>query len=359
MMDMMPFDRFAYPWALAFLAIVPIVLIIALFRSRRARVLYPSAGLAALAGTSLRTRLIRLPLILRTLALASLIVALARPQDITGLTRTTTDGIAMQLVIDRSNSMTEMIELDGESINRLEAVKKIAQEFIAGDGKDLKGRDGDMIGVIAFGSFADTVCPLVREHEALLDLVGNIRISPLSTDQGTAIGDAVSLAAARLREAEKEIALGRGDSPLEDGEPADFTIKGKAIILLTDGRNNRGQIEPLAAANVCKEWGIRLYTIGISGGYMELGGMRIPRSGAIDEQTMTLMAEATGGRFFLADDAASLREIYSVIDEIEKTEIETSESVDYVERFTPFAAFGLALLALEALLAGTWLRRAL
>ena len=322
--------------------------------------LHPGAGLARLAGASVRTRLLVLPLVLRVLALAALVLALARPQDVQGLVRTTTEGIALQLVIDRSSSMTETIDIDGRSTTRLDAVKQVASEFIEGNGDDLKGREGDMIGVIAFGSYADTICPLVREHDALLELVGDIRVSPLRSDQGTAIGDAVSLAAARLREAEKEIARGLGDDAARDpGAKPDFSIKSKAVILLTDGRNNRGQIEPLQAAQLCADWGITLYTIGIGGGYTELAGLRIPMGGSLDERTMTQMAVATGGRFFLADDAQSLRDIYAVIDELETTEIETSESVDYTERFPPFAAAGLALLALEVLLSSTWLRRSL
>lgn len=355
--DLLPFDRFAMPWALTLLALVPVLAAIAWARSRRSRVLFPGAGLARLAGTSVRTRLLGLPLLIRALALASLVVALARPQDVQGLVRTTTDGIAMQLVIDRSRSMTEGIAIDGQNTTRLEAVKQVAKEFIAGNGDDLPGRPGDMIGVIAFGSYADTVCPLVREHEALLELVSGVDVSPLQADQGTAIGEAVALAAARLREAEQEIARGLGDGDTE--KDPDFSIKSKAIVLLTDGRNNRGEIGPIAAAELCRDWGITLYTIGIGGGAIEVRGLRIPRSGSIDERTMSEMAELTGGRFFLADDAEALREIYAVIDELETTEIETSESVDYTERFTPFAASGLALLALGSVLSSTWLRRSL
>lgn len=358
MTDWLPFDRLAHPWGLALLVLVPAAIAIGWARSRRGCVLHPGAGLARLAGASVRTRLLGLPLLLRALALAALVVAIARPQDVRGLVRTTTEGIALQLVIDRSSSMTETIDIDGASTTRLAAVRQVAREFIAGNGEDLEGRAGDMIGVIAFGSYADTICPLVREHNALLELVGDIRVSPLRSDQGTAIGDAVSLAAARLREAEREIARGRGDD-LGAEETPDFSIKSKAIVLLTDGRNNRGQIEPLQAAQLCVDWGITLYTIGIGGGYTEIAGLRIPNAGSLDERTMTDMAELTRGRFFLADDAQSLRDIYAVIDGLETTEIETSESVDYTERFTPFAAAGLALLALEALLAGTWLRRSL
>lgn len=361
-MDALPFDRFGSPWMLLLLAGVPVAVLVAWARSRRSRVLYPGAGLARHAGTSVRARLIHLPLLIRALALASLVVALARPQDVQGLVRTTTEGIAMQLVIDRSRSMTEGIEIDGARTTRLEAVKQIAQEFIAGNGDDLPGRAGDMIGVIAFGSFADTISPLAREHAALLELVRDVDISPLQADQGTAIGEAVALAAARLREAEQEIARGLGDKASRDreaDEKPDFAIKSKAIVLLTDGRNNRGEIGPIAAADLCKQWGITLYTIGIGGGSVEIRGFLVPTGGSIDKRTMTEMAEMTGGRFFMADNADSLREIYGVIDELETTEIETSESVDYTERFVPFAAAGLALLAFESLLSSTWLRRSL
>lgn len=352
----MMFDRFAWPWLLALIAAVPVVLFVSWLRSRRARVLYPATDLTHAVGVSLRARLVRLPLVLRGLSLALLVVALARPQDIQGLVRTSTEGIAMQLVVDRSSSMTEGIELDGRKTSRLIAVKRVAAEFIAGNGDDLPGRIGDMIGVIAFGSYADTICPLVREHEALLDLVTNIEVSPLRSDQGTAIGDAVALAAVRLREAEKEVARGLGDDA--DEVDSEFTIKSKAIILLTDGRNNRGDLSPLDAAVICEDWGIKLYTIGIGGGdTIEIAGMRVPRGPNIDARTMRAMAEKTGGRFYLADSADALREIYAEIDSLEKTEIETSESVDYEERFPPFAMLALALLAFETLASTTILRR--
>ncbi len=343
-------DRFAHPWVLALLALVPVLVIAAMARRRGGRVFFPTAMLPRAA--TLRTRLVGLPLVVRAGVFVLLIVALARPQEVRGLVRTSTEGIALQLVIDRSSSMTEAILLDGRKTSRLEAVKHVAEEFIAGNGDDLPGREGDMIGVIAFGSYADTVCPLVREHEALLDLIDGIDVSPLRSDQGTAIGDAVALAAARLRDAEEEIARGVG------GRRPDFVIKSKVVVLLTDGRNNRGEIGPLEAAAVCEQWGIKLYTIGIGGETaVEIAGMRIPRGPNIDEPTMRAMATRTGGRFFLADSAEALRKIYAEIDVLEKTKIETSESVNYKERFPPFAGAALLLLALEVVLSFAVLRR--
>ncbi len=353
---MMPFDRFAYPWVLALLIAVPVVLFAAWVRTGRGRLVYPTTHLPVLAEPSVRARLVRLPTVLRAVALALFVVALARPQDELGLVRTSTEGVAIQIVLDRASSMLEQIELDGMKTNRLEAVKRVAQEFVAGNGDDLKGREGDMIGVVAFGSYADTICPLTREHSALLDLIGGIDVSPLRSEQGTAIGDSVSLAAAHLREAEKEIAAGLGDA---EARP-DLSIKSKAIILLTDGENNRGDIAPMEAAEACREWGITLYTIGIGGGsFVEIAGMRVPRGPAVDERTMRAMAARTGGEFWLADSAEALRDIYGVIDSLETTEIETSESVEYTERFVLFAVIGLALLVIEQLLAQLWLRRTL
>lgn len=351
----MIFDRFAWPWVLAIIAAVPVVMIVSALRSRRGRLLYPAAALTREAGVSLRSRMVWLPRALRGLALVLLLIALARPQDVEGLVRTTTEGIAMQLVFDRSGSMNEQITLDGRKITRLEAVKAVAAEFIEGNSDDLSGREGDMIGAIGFGSYADTISPLVREHKALLQMIGNLEISPLRADQGTAIGDAVALAAVRLREAEKEVARGIANAP--DAKPS-FTIKSKVVILLTDGVNNRGDIAPLEAAELCREWGIRLYTIGIAGEQSHrIGGMTFTSTPSVDARTMRAMADHTGGRFWLADSADALREIYAEIDSLEKTEIETSESVDYEERFPPFAAAALALLFAECLLASTLLRR--
>jgi Ca-activated chloride channel family protein len=349
----MIFDRFQWPAVLLLLALVPVVLLVSRARAPGGAVLHPGVPLARLAGVSLRARLAFLPRALRALALALLIVALARPQDVLGTVRTKTEGVAIQLVIDRSSSMNETINFEGRPMTRFETVKRVASEFIAGNGRDLEGRAGDMIGVIAFGSYADTICPLVRDHAALLDLIGRLEISPVRSEQGTAIGDSVALAAARLRDAEREIARSA-----RDATPPDFTIRSKSVILLTDGMNNRGEIAPLQAAELCAEWGIRLYTIGVGeDDSVTIAGMRIARGGGVDTATMSAMAERTGGRFWMAHDGEDLREIHAEIDALEKTRIETTETVDHRERYAPFAAAALALLALETLLGATLLRR--
>lgn len=393
--DAFRFEEFGAPWALVLLAAPAVALAgFAAGAARRAAVLFASAGLWSRDTTSptLRARLAWLPSAARAVALALLAVAAARPRNEMGDTRSTTEGVAIQLVIDRSGSMNEGITLGGRSVRRMEAVRDVAKSFVVGDEglKDdggtrgaapagaarLTGREGDLIGIVAFGTYADTVAPLVREHDALLDLIDEIETATSESEGRTAIGDAVALAAARLRRAEEELERARGveaaEAPAPDTEDAEgaadtppsapgtnaFEIRGKVIILMTDGVSNAGRVDPLDAAALCAEWGIRLYTIGIGGErFVEVLGRRIPQGSNVDERGLRAMAEQTGGKFWLADSVEALREVYAEIDTIEKTEIETSRAVTFDERFAPWAAAGLALLVLESLLRATWLRR--
>jgi len=174
-------------------------------------------------------------------------------------------------------------------------------------------------------------------------------------EDGTAIGEALALGAARLRKAEEEVRRRSGSAS------DDFEIRGKIIILLTDGANNAGAIDPLEAARLAGEWGIRIYAIGIGEDRASaLGGLfndlRM-RLGGVDERTLEGIAEATGGAFYRATDGASLREVYREIDRLEKSRIETVEFTNIDERFAPFAAAAACLLAMEVFLTCTLLRR--
>lgn len=345
-------DRFANAWVLWLLVLVPIVLLAAALRRRPAAV-FTGEREALPLGRTLRARLSGLPALLRAGALALLTVAIARPQDVSGSQRTSTRGIAMQIVVDRSGSMDEAVEIDGEVTTRLDAVKRVVKEFVLGNGNGLEGRAGDLIGLIAFGTYADTVAPLVREHGALDELIDQITVADTRTEGSTAIGEAIALAAARLRKAEEEIASASGGE-----SAADFEIKSKAIVLLTDGENNAGEITPAQAASLAAEWGIRVYAIGIGDErVMRFGGLQIPAGGGVDERSLRAIADRTGGEAWAVRSIEQLRDVYAEIDELEETEIEVSELTRYEERYHGAAAAAFALVSLEVLLAALVFRR--
>jgi len=347
--------RLANPEALLLLLLLPAMAWLLLRRARTAPLQYAALERAQRARpATLRVRLRRLPDALKIGAAGLLIVALARPQAGLSETRRVTEGVALQVVIDRSGSMEEIMPYEGRAATRLAVVKDVVSDFVAG-GAGLPGRPNDLIGIIAFARFAETVCPLVRDPEAVVELTSTLEIPPGPLGRSTAIGDGLALAAARLKNAEENLA--RWQSAGAQGE---FTIASKAIVLLTDGESNAGETTPLEAAKLAAEWGIRVYTIGIGAApprgpddaFMAL----LRRGRGVDERTLSAIAEETGGRFFLAGDAETLREVYAAIDALEKTRIESIEYTDYEERFAPFALAGLALLGLALGLSSTMLR---
>lgn len=375
--------RFESPLALLLLLAIPVAWLLMRARDRRASVVIPSLSLASAVGRSWRTTGAALLTPMRLFAIAALVLAVARPQSGVGKTSVVTEGVAMMMVVDRSGSMNEAISFEGRSVTRIAAVRQILREFVLGtreaaeldgDGAPrrpdtLPGRPDDLIGIVTFARYAETICPLVRDPRAVAALVDTIELPILRAEDGTAIGDGVALAAARLKRAEEDLtrrammlASGR-DAPLADGEvsvDAGFTIRGKAIVLLTDGEWNTGEVHPLEAAQMAKEWGIRVYTIAVGGGdrviQTPMGPMRVPARG-IDETLLREMASMTGGKHFSASDADGLREIYAAIDALEKTRVESRQYTEYEELFWPFAAAGAGLLALELLLGATILRR--
>ena len=350
----------AAPWAFAFL-LIPIILLFIRVR-RLPAVSLPTQSIAAGLPKSLRQRLIWLPRVLLLLAMVAATLALARPQLGEGKVLTSTDAVAIQLVVDRSGSMALPMPVDGKEMSRLDVVKRVVRDFLLGDGKagGLAGRPADIIGLVQFAKYADTACPMVRDHKAVVSLVEAIRTAAQRFEDGTSIGDGLALAAARLHTAEQDLQA-RHDE-LKTAAPDDFRIKSKIIVLLTDGDNNAGTHDPLDAAKLAAQWGIKVYTIGLGGDtYMlqrgPFGDMKIPVRGDVDAKTLKAIADATGGKFFSAQDGDALRNIYAEIDRLEKSNIKTFDYTDYTELFAPIAYTSLALLVLHVLFGATWLRR--
>ena len=346
-------------WWLLLLAAVPLAWWASRRVRRRSTIAYPSAAALRAAGSSPVARTRWLPLALRLTALALLAVCIARPIRANEQTRVFVEGIAVEIVVDRSSSMLAMdFQKDGKRADRLTALKDVAGRFVLG-GDGLAGRQGDLIGLIAFARYADSTCPLTLDHEYLVQVLEGTEVAGTRAEDGTAIGEAVALAAERLREASDR----GGDLP----KP-----KSKAIILLTDGENNAGDIPPMTAAEICKTYGITLYAVGM-GTIGEapypvqtpFGGRQLmPVPVKIDEKLLKEMASATGGQYFRATDTRSLAQIYETIDRLEKTTTEQRRYLQYRDlavegfdlaglRLPPLLLLAFAAVALELLLSQT------
>jgi len=256
----------------------------------------------------------------------------------------------------------------GENLSRLEVVKKVLSDFIEGNKKDFKGRGGDLIGLISFAKYADTLCPLVHSHNVLIEFLKKTEIVKMRAEDGTAIGDAIALGAARLQKAEEEIQqrkqqLISSGEKISDAKESGFKIKSKVMILLTDGINNAGQYDPLEAAELAKKWGIKIYTIGIGSGQAyttiqtPLGNYKMPTGQQLDEGLLKAIAEKTGGFYGRADDAKALHNIIEKIDELEKTEVKSVQYTQFAEHFGPWTLAALLILATEIIASCTIFRK--
>lgn len=353
--------EFATPWALGLLAVVPLVVWWGVRSRRRGAVVFSSSELVERVSGGWRVRGLRMLPVLRAAGLILLVVALARPRAGVGRVETTADAVAIEVVVDRSGSMGMEMESDGVMSTRLETVKRVLREFVMGNeaqGGKLAGRKQDVIGMVSFARAAETVCPLVRDPETLVELAETVDVVRERSEDGTAIGDGVALAAARLQRAEEELR----SRPESQGR--DVKIKSKIIVLFTDGDNNAGERTPAEAAKLAAGWGIKVYAIGIGSGISyqtvetPFGKQRVAVGGGADAATLKEVASLTGGIYREADDAGAIRAMYEEIDRLEKTSIETVRYTDYKEQFTLWAALGAGVLALEMALGSLVFRRA-
>jgi Ca-activated chloride channel homolog len=331
------------PLALLLLALIPLLIVFERSRTRRAALLFPSTRVLGRVPRTWRQRLAVVPAVLRYAALALTVVALSRPMSGRNPIRNVTEGIAMEMVLDRSGSMSEGMSFHGKTVSRFDAVKEVFSSFVMGDRSGLPGRPDDLIGVIAFAGYPDTISPLTQSRDTLAGVLKELTIISDPSKDGTAIGDAIALAAARLKAVEEgtQAAALRGDR---------FRIKSKVIILLTDGEQNAGKRAPADAAELARSWGVKIYTIGVAS---QAGGGFGDASAALLQQ----VADTTGGVFQVAADERSLRAVYAEIDRLEKSEVSSIRYLSIREHFAPFALAALALLLLEAAASRTLFRR--
>jgi Ca-activated chloride channel family protein len=324
--------QFDYPWLLLALLILPL-----LIRRRPVppAILFNRSGNAAFPRT-LRQRWLGLPVALRLAGMAALVLALAGPRVHGRTVREMSQTTGLQLVVDCSGSMlAKDMVFRGKPAARIDVVRELSRDFIFGDGGALKGRPLDMIGVIAFAEEPVTLCPLTLAHESLHPVVNGIRVG--SNADGTAIGDAVAVAAARFRQAEVV---------------AGHKFKSTAIVLLTDGDNNSGRHSVPDAAEMAAEWGVRVYAIGIRPGL----GLQV-RSDDPAVVSLAHLAELTHGKSQMVGNGEALRSVYAEIDRLEKSDVATVRVSGGRELMLGLALIATLLLVSEVILTQTWLRR--
>jgi Ca-activated chloride channel homolog len=285
--------------------------------------------------------------VLQALGVAALLMAMARPQRITSETVENHEGIAIELLVDTSSSMDMKMDLDTRRLSRIDMAKELVAKFILGDGDELKGRSHDMIGLITFARYADTRSPLTSGHAALAQIVRGITVQNRPNEDGTAYGDALALAAARLHHLnEVEPSLRRAASD---------DIASKVIILLTDGENNSGSHLPEEAGGMARAWGVKVYAISLSDTPVTPGFTEMLSA---SDALLNRIAHETGGIFRQAYDFKSLQAVYQEIDRLERTKLKL-RNVDQVhEVFVWPLAFALLAWIAAFLLEATWLRSA-
>lgn len=323
----MNFDiSFANPWFLLLELIIPLMIVHYFVRRRKRKAQIALSTLPVFEGIkkTFKEKTVGLPFIFRLIGLSLLIVALARPRGSVGSRDVKTEGIDVMLALDISASM---LAKDFKP-DRLQASKEIAIEFV-------QSRPNDRMGLVIFAGESFTQCPLTTDHSVLINLFKEVKTGMVQ--DGTAIGDGLATAVSRLKNS---------------------TAKSKVIILLTDGVNNRGNIAPITAGEIAKTFGIRVYSIGVGtmgralspvalyGDTYEFAMLDVK----IDEPTLKQISETTGGKYFRATDNESLKNIYSEIDQMEKTLFQVKEFEHRPDRYYWVLFAGLAFLLVEFLL---------
>ena len=319
---------FDSPWLLLLLVAVPVLAALPYLWRRRmgtAGMRYADNRLISGSARSLRLRLLRFVWALRFVALALLVVAAARPQVSDAREVIRGEGVDIAVAVDISGSMGQT---DFEP-NRLEAAKQIVAEFI-------EERKYDRIGLVVFSQEAFIQSPPTLDHDVLLQLLGDVHLADqLGIEDGTAMGSGMATAANMLKDSDS---------------------KSKLVTLITDGVNNSGEIDPITVATAAETLGIKLYTVGV--GTADPGGASgASQEGALDEAMLQEIADITKAEFYKATDTEALRNIYSEIDTLEKSEVEVLVFTRYEEVLAWFLVPALALLLMEFVLSRTVFRR--
>jgi Ca-activated chloride channel family protein len=322
--------RFANPALLGLVVLLAPVVYAAIVGRSQGRLRFSSLQLVREAQGGRPALLRMLPLGLRAFALFLIVVGLARPQGGVVQQQVLSEGVDIALVIDTSESMRAMdFNLGNESATRLQVVKKVVNDFI-------DRRVNDRIGLVVFGDEAIIQCPHTTDYGVLKTTLAAVKRG--MAGGATAIGNALGVAVTSLKELP-------GNS--------------KIVVLLTDGENTTGILDPIQSARAAATYGIKVYTIGV--GSKGRARFQTPfgieyQEVSLDEDTLKSIAEATGGRYFRATDTEGLERIYALIDELEKTKVEVKEYTDYEELY-PYAVWpALVMLLLDVLLRATWLR---
>ena len=325
---------FANPWMLLGLVLVPLLVAWWIWRYRKQEAALQHSNIAVFDGVvkTWRVRLRWLPYALRVIAIGAAVVALARPQSQLSRQEMKVEGIDIVMAMDISGSMLA----EDFKPNRLEAAKKVAADFI-------DGRKNDRMGLVVFAGEAFTQVPLTIDHQVLLKQLGSLKSGTIR--DGTALGDGLATAINRIKDSE---------------------AKSKVIILMTDGVNNQGSVDPLSAAEIAALYDIRLYTIGVG----SLGKAPFPFRDQfgrvhyqnidveIDEDLMQKMSAATvDGRYFRATNKKALQEIFEQIDEMETSKIDVTQYAQTKDEHAPWLWLALVALLLEALLRYVWMKR--
>jgi Ca-activated chloride channel homolog len=325
-------DKFANPVFLWLLLFLPAIGYYLWWRREKMTVVlqFSSLQIFGKIPRTMRERMRYIPVGLRMMAIALFIIALARPQSVSDKQNISTEGIDIVLELDLSGSMLA----EDFNPNRIEAAKQVASEFI-------DGRMNDRIGLVVFSAESFTQCPLTTDYLVLKGLLRDVKNGMIA--DGTAIG----------------LAIANGVNRLKDSK-----AKSKVMILLTDGVNNRGEIDPITAARIAATYGIRIYTVGV-GAHGEAPypvqtpfGIRrqmIPVD--LDEKVLTQVADMTGGKYYRATDNRKLKAIYKEIDQLERTKIEVTAYKRYSELYGGWLIAGLLALVLEIGLTSTLLRK--
>ncbi|MGA1867814.1 MAG: vWA domain-containing protein [bacterium] len=332
----MQFFRFEDPWLLLLLILIPCIVYVYIKGFGRGRIKFSSIHNLKKLKTSRSLYFRHLLIGMRSLCIALLIIALARPQSGNKTTEYISEGVDIMLCLDTSGSMQALdFKLKGERVDRLAVVKNVVEEFI-------KGRKSDRIGMVVFGEEAFTQCPLTLDYGVLVTFLQQVKIG--MAGDATAIGSALGTAVKRLK---------------------DLEAKSRIVILLTDGRSNAGRISPAAAAQIAKKFDVKVYTIGVGTEgeapflveHPLFGKHYVYQRVDLDEDTMKEIATITGGMYFRAMDTKALENIYEKIDKMEKTEVKVKEYMEYNELFWWFVISALLLLFGEIILSQTRFRK--